>query len=95
MQITENTRYLAVIHQFISDFPYWDELNGKTLFISGATGMIGSFLVDAVDIQRNRLPFCFAANSNKLRIPRTLDRMVLTGSVESSGCPGAMVQQCV
>lgn len=55
MQITENTRYLAVIHQFISDFPYWDELNGKTLFISGATGMIGSFLVDAVMVHNKDL----------------------------------------
>lgn len=51
MQITENARYLAMIRQFISDFPHWNKLSGKTMFISGATGMIGSFIVDAVMVR--------------------------------------------
>lgn len=55
MRITENARYQGAIHQFISDFPHWNRLDGKSLLISGASGMIGSFLVDAIMVRNQVL----------------------------------------
>ena len=40
--------YLKELDSVISQDLPWDELAGKTVAISGATGMIGSFLVDAL-----------------------------------------------
>lgn len=37
-------------------FPYWERLEGKTLYLSGASGMIGSLLVDAIMLYNQRLP---------------------------------------
>lgn len=56
MQLIENTCYLAMIDRLIADFPCWEQLNGKTLFISGASGMLGSLLVDAVMVRNRTLP---------------------------------------
>lgn len=48
MHITENARYLSCIEKLHNGFPYWEKLEGKTVLISGATGMLGSCLVDAI-----------------------------------------------
>lgn len=48
MEIGENRRYQALVDRLHRDFPYWDMLRGKTMLVSGASGMIGSVLVDAV-----------------------------------------------
>lgn len=56
MHITGNARYLECMEKPHSGFPHWEKLEGKTIFLSGASGMIGSFLVDAVMLRNQRLP---------------------------------------
>lgn len=56
MQLIQNKKYLAMLERMDIDFPHWDKLSGKTLLISGATGMIGSFLVDSVMLHNRTLP---------------------------------------
>lgn len=53
MLITDNPRYLAVLDKFSASFGHWEELEGKTLFLSGASGMLGSFLIDVL-MKRNQ-----------------------------------------
>ena len=48
MRITENRRYLDMVDKLHEAFPYWERMEGKTLFLSGASGMIGSLLRAAV-----------------------------------------------
>lgn len=55
MRMIENSKYLDMISRLPAGFPYWDRLNGKAILISGATGMIGSFLVDAVMVRNREL----------------------------------------
>lgn len=52
MGLMENERYHSLLDRTIQAFPHWSLLAGKTLFLSGATGMLGSFLVDLV-MRRN------------------------------------------
>ena len=42
----------------------WDELRGKTLLISGATGMVGSFLIDVL-LEKNLESTVFALTRNE------------------------------
>lgn len=56
MRIIENKRYLDMVDRLHEAFPYWERLEGKTLFLSGASGMIGSLLVDAIMLYNKRLP---------------------------------------
>lgn len=48
MRLIENRQYLKMLDKLIGMFPYWERLNGKTLYLSGASGMLGSLLTDAV-----------------------------------------------
>lgn len=57
MHITGNARYLECMEKLHSGFPHWEKLEGKTVFLSGASGMIGSFLVDAIMLRNRELPF--------------------------------------
>ncbi len=56
MRITENRRYLDMVDKLHEAFPYWERMEGKTLFLSGASGMIGSLLVDTIMRYNRRLP---------------------------------------
>lgn len=55
-RIIHNQTYLDSISRIDASFPYWQELNGKTVLIAGASGMIGSFLIDAVMLRNQKLP---------------------------------------
>lgn len=52
MELIENRRYLEMLDRLIGAFPYWERLEGKLLYLSGASGMLGSLLTDAV-MRRN------------------------------------------
>lgn len=56
MELMENSRYLMLLDKMDQVFPDWNLLYGKSFFISGASGMIGSFLVDAIMRQNTMLP---------------------------------------
>lgn len=56
MRLMENQRYLAMLGRLRETFPLWDRLEGKTLYISGGTGMLGSLLTDAVMLGNEPLP---------------------------------------
>lgn len=55
MRIIQNGKYLEIISRLCAGFPHWDKLNGKVILISGATGMIGSLLVDTVMLRNREL----------------------------------------
>lgn len=46
MRLMKNRKYTDTIEKVLSVVPYSEQLRGKTFLISGATGMIGSFLID-------------------------------------------------
>lgn len=56
MKLTENRRYLELIEKLADAFPYWERLEGKTLYLSGASGMLGSLLTDAVMLHNEMMP---------------------------------------
>lgn len=56
MRLIENRRYLEMLKKLIGLFPYWERLEGKTLYLSGASGMLGSLLTDAVMLRNEMLP---------------------------------------
>ncbi len=52
MKLSENAKYLEDVAYVAGlDLP-WDQLCGKTVVLSGATGLVGSFLIDVLQ-QRN------------------------------------------
>lgn len=56
MQLMENERYCGLLDKTIKAFPLWNLLEGKAIFLSGATGMLGSFLVDLVMWRNESVP---------------------------------------
>lgn len=56
MDLIDVPQYLDSVRALQERFPYWDELDGKTLLLSGASGMIGSVLVDALMLRNQDLP---------------------------------------
>lgn len=48
MERLKNKTYLALLRKLIEDFPDWDKIEGKGILISGASGMLGSLLIDAL-----------------------------------------------
>lgn len=56
MRLMDNPQYVNGLRQMYQDFPHWDRLNGKTVFISGVSGMLGSLLTDAVMLRNESLP---------------------------------------
>ena len=48
MTLYDNKNYIEDV-LCVSDIGFpWDKLQGKSLMLSGATGLIGSFLVDVI-----------------------------------------------
>ena len=43
MEWMKHEKYIALLKDLEERFPYWDRLEGKTLSISGVSGMLGSF----------------------------------------------------
>lgn len=56
MNLIENSLYLAMLEKIQSRFPFWEELNKKHLLISGATGMLGSLLIDTIMLHNRDIP---------------------------------------
>lgn len=55
MNLIDNALYFAMLKRMQGRFPMWAELNGKSLLISGATGMLGSLLVDVIMLRNQEL----------------------------------------
>lgn len=55
MELLENHRYIEALRALHTKFPFWSELEGKGVLISGATGLLGSFLIDAVMLRNENL----------------------------------------
>lgn len=56
MELMDSTQYRGLLDRTAEAFPHWSFLEGKTLFLSGATGMLGSFLVDLVMRRNESVP---------------------------------------
>lgn len=52
--LIKNKLYLEMIQKMCSNFPFWSEVSGKSFLISGATGMVGSLLIDTIML-RNQM----------------------------------------
>lgn len=55
MQFMKCESYLNMLRKLLADFLDWERFNGKIVLISGATGMLGSLLVDAVMLHNRDL----------------------------------------
>ena len=72
MDLYNNRTYMDDIKK-ISELDYsWDKLKGKSLAISGATGMIGSFLIDVLmyrneNFNQNVTVYAFGRNEEKAK----------------------------
>ncbi len=56
MNMIEDEEYCTMLRRMVENFPYWDKLAGRAILISGASGMLGSLLVDAVMIWNKGRP---------------------------------------
>lgn len=56
MKPWQKEEYQAMLYALIQAFPHWNKLNGKQLLISGASGMIGSTLIDVLMLRNEELP---------------------------------------
>lgn len=54
MNRLESNIYISELDSICSQYLPWEKLAGKTLSLSGATGMIGSFLIDVI-MRKNRI----------------------------------------
>ena len=54
MNRLESNIYISELDSICSQDLPWEKLAGKTLSLSGATGMIGSFLIDVI-MRKNRI----------------------------------------
>ena len=69
MELLKNERYISLLRKLVEDFPAWGKVEGKGILISGASGMLGSLLIDALMLRnesvsparRNRI---FATSRN-------------------------------
>lgn len=48
MELLKNKAYITLLRKLIEDFPDWEKIEGKGILISGASGMLGSLLIDAL-----------------------------------------------
>lgn len=48
MELLKNREYITLLRKLIEDFPGWEKIEGKGILISGASGMLGSLLIDAL-----------------------------------------------
>lgn len=55
MELLENRQYQDMLRG-LDRFPRWSRLEGKTLYLSGGSGMLGSLLIDAVMTRNQTLP---------------------------------------
>ncbi len=55
MELLQNEKYQKLVETLSERFPDWGVLDGKTFVISGATGMIGSLLIDMLMARNERL----------------------------------------
>ena len=56
MKLIKNHLYLNLLETLVEAFPYWERLEGKTLYLAGASGMLGSLLIDAVMLRNEMQP---------------------------------------
>lgn len=46
MTLLDNNQYKEILRNAIARFDRWDIFSGKSFFITGASGMVGSFFID-------------------------------------------------
>lgn len=85
MKLIEIPKYLDSLRSLHQGFPYWEQLDGKTLFISGISGMLGSFLADAIMLRNESLPqekWCriIGAGRNKAAAEARFERWMNSGA---------------
>ena len=82
MRLIENDLYQEDIKRAAALDLSWEKLSGKTVVLSGATGLVGSFLIDLINY-RNRE---FGSNTKIIALGRSkqriYDRFGLTGDTE-------------
>ena len=54
MNLYTNNKYMEDLFLVANEKLPWEKLEGKSLMISGATGLIGSFLIDVI-LEKNKI----------------------------------------
>ena len=67
MKLYTNNYYSEDINGICRTALPWNKLRGKSVMLSGATGLIGSVFVDAIS-EKNKKPRCVSANLPMIRI---------------------------
>lgn len=67
MDLLKNREYITLLRKLIENFPDWEKIEGKGILISGASGMLGSLLIDALmlrneDVEPIRRNLVFATS---------------------------------
>lgn len=55
MELLKNKTYISLLRKLIEDFPDWKKIEGKGILISGASGMLGSLLIDALMLRNEEV----------------------------------------
>ena len=79
MTITEQREYQRLLARFIGETQLLQQLDGKTILLTGATGMIGSFLVDVLMTRNRQLPRSTADHRHRARPQPAHRRAALCG----------------
>ena len=65
MNRLDSEEYVNLVAETDSQMDFWDLLQNKTILITGATGMIGSFLVDMLMLKNNEGLNCYVVASGR------------------------------
>lgn len=55
MDFLKHRTYRQMLRDLMDSFPYWEKIEGKSILISGASGMIGSLLIDTLMLRNEDL----------------------------------------
>lgn len=55
MERLKNKAYQDLLRKLIGDFPEWGKLEGKSFLISGASGMLGTLLIDTLMLRNGEI----------------------------------------
>ena len=78
--LLDNENYIEDLDYISKSNILWSELENKTILITGATGLIGSAIIDAIMYRNNN----FNSNIKVIALSRTEEK-IKNGGVDTNG----------